>query len=319
MRIYSANSIHEEIKLHWRDLEDKCTNSERFDGQARWPSRSAKIKLAFRTMTRVVLLICAAALLPCLASAKRAAPAKVEPVIYQGVRYVAPNDDGRRAYIEAWDIQTNKKLWELTIFANRIDPKLEEDVQWVFINKLGIRGNVLIVTSERGATYQIDLKTKAITESDPAQSQALGEIVQLHDIPEPIQRAITNGSLAKNYDLFFRMNPFYLRGDFNGDGKIDVAVLVKQSSTGKLGIAIVHGGSDKITMLGAGTAIGNGGDDFAWMDTWQVYSKSAAAQQPDKTHAPHVRGDALLVGKNEAASALIYWNGKRYVWHQQGD
>src|SRR6266404_9043530 len=129
----------------------------------------------------IIIFLAVVLLLPRLSLAKRAAQAKVEPVIYQGVRYVAPNDDGRRAYIEAWDIQTNKKLWELTIFANRIDPKLEEDVQWVFINKLSIRGDVLIVTSERGATYQIDLKTKAITESDPAQSQALGEIVQLHD------------------------------------------------------------------------------------------------------------------------------------------
>ena len=46
-----------------------------------------------------------------LASVKRAAPLKVEPVIHQGVRYIAPNDDGRRAYIEASDVQTNKKLW----------------------------------------------------------------------------------------------------------------------------------------------------------------------------------------------------------------
>ena len=49
-------------------------------------------------------------LLPCLIYAKRA-PAKVEPVIYQGVRYVAPNDVGRRGYIEAWDVRNNKKLW----------------------------------------------------------------------------------------------------------------------------------------------------------------------------------------------------------------
>ena len=47
--------------------------------------------------------------------------------------------------------------------------------------------------------------------------------------------------------------------------------------------------------------------------------KAAAAQQTDKAYAPHLRGDALLLGKSEAASALIYWNGKRYVWLQQGD
>ena len=73
-------------------------------------------------------------LLPCLTSAKRVAPVKVEPAIHEGIRYVVPNDNGYRAYIEAWDVRTNKKLWDLTVFTNRIDPKLEEDVQWVFIN-----------------------------------------------------------------------------------------------------------------------------------------------------------------------------------------
>ena len=107
-----------------------------------------------------------ALLLPTLALAKRAAPAKVEPVIHQGVRYVAPNDDGRRAYVEAWDIRANKKLWDLTVFTNRIDPNLEEDVQHVFIKTLNVRDGTLIVTSERGNTYRIDLKTKAVTQSE---------------------------------------------------------------------------------------------------------------------------------------------------------
>jgi hypothetical protein len=270
-------------------------------------------------MSRSILTLFAAMLLPCLASAKRAAPAEVEPVIHEGVRYVAPHDDGRHGYIEAWDVQTNKKLWELTVFTNRIDPKLEEDVQWVFVKALSVQDGVLTVTSERGKTYQVDLKTKAITQSDLALSPALEAAAQLHEIPEAIQRAITNGSLAKGYDVSFGVHPFYLRGDFNGDGKIDAAVLVKQRSTGKIGIAIVHDSAKKVTILGAGTAIGNGGDDFQWMDIWQVYSKTRAAKDRAETKVPHVRGDALLVGKSEAASALIYWNGKRYVWFQHGD
>ena len=107
------------------------------------------------------------------------------------------------------------------------------------------------------------------------------------------------------------MNPSYLEGDFNGDGKVDVAVLVKERSTGKFGITIVHGTTGKVTILGAGIGIGNGGDDFEWMDFWQVYSKTR--------DVPWLRGDALLVEKSEATSALIYWNGKRYVWSQQRD
>jgi hypothetical protein len=270
-------------------------------------------------MTRVVLILFAVPLLPCLASAKRAAPARVEPVINEGVRYVAPNDDGRRAYIEAWDIQTNKKLWDLTIFTNRTDPKLEEDVQWVFISKLSVQDGTLMVASEHGKTYQIDLKTKAVTQSDLAGSSEPDGAAQLHDIPEAVKRAITNSPIAKDYDVSFHMNPFYLRGDFKGDGKIDLAVLVKQRSSGKLGIAIIHGGMDKVTVFGAGVGIGKGGDDFEWMDSWEVYSRGRVGRGSDETPIPHFHGEALLVGKSEAASALIYWNGKRYVWFQQGD
>src|SRR5260370_21101312 len=118
-------------------------------------------------MSRFVLIFVVVALMvPSLALAERIAPAKVEPVVHQAVRYIAPNDDGRRAYIEAWDIRTNKKLWDLKIFTNRIDPTLEEDVQWVFIKALNIRNGTLIVTSERDKIYRVDLKTKTVTESE---------------------------------------------------------------------------------------------------------------------------------------------------------
>jgi len=265
---------------------------------------------------RLTLVFCVMTLLPCLAPAKRAAPPEVEPVVHNGIRYVARNDDGRRAYIEAWDIQANRKLWELTVFTNHIDPKLEEDVQWAFINKLSVRDGTLIVTSERGDKYQIDLETKAITKSDAARSPPPDATAHPHDIPAVLNKAIMNGLLAKEYELSFRMDPFYLRGDFNGDGKIDVAALVKQRSTGKLGIAIVNGATDKVTILGAGNATGNGGDDFEWMDSWKIHSEDLVASG---TSVPKLHGDALLVSKSEAASALIYWNGKRYVWLQQGD
>jgi len=118
-------------------------------------------------MSRFVLFFVAVVLLlPSLAVAKRVAPAKVEPVVYQGVRYIAPNDDGHRAYIEARNVETNKKLWDLTIFTNRIDRTLEEDVQWVFIKALNIRDGTLVVTSERDKIYRVDLKAKTVRQSE---------------------------------------------------------------------------------------------------------------------------------------------------------
>src|SRR5436190_3702811 len=158
-------------------------------------------------MMRLALLVCAMAFLPCLAAAKRIASAKVEPVVHDGIRYVTPNNDGRRAYIEAWDVHTNKKLWDLTVFKNRIDPKLEEDVQWVFINELSLHDGTLFVQSERGNTYEIDLKTKAITQSNTERSLVPGETEHPQNVPEVIHRVITNGLLAKEYPLSLRVNP----------------------------------------------------------------------------------------------------------------
>jgi hypothetical protein len=159
-------------------------------------------------MARLILALFALVLVPCLARAKRATPENVEPVIHQGVRYVAPNDDGRRAYIEAWDVQTNKKLRGSTVFTNRIDPKLEEDVQWVFIKALSVRDGTLVVTSEGGKTYEIDIETKAVTQSDLGSSPVPDAGAQVDKIPEAIKKAMTNGSLAKDYDVSFRVNPF---------------------------------------------------------------------------------------------------------------
>jgi hypothetical protein len=39
-----------------------------------------------------------------------------------------------------------------------------------------------------------------------------------------------------------RLNPFYQRGDFDGDGRQDHAVTVRDPVSGKRGIAFIHGG-----------------------------------------------------------------------------
>ena len=272
--------------------------------------------LASRVTTRLAVMVLSTLFLSPLASAKRIVPVKIDPVVYDGIRYLAPNDEGRRGYIEAWDAGTNKKLWELTVFTNRIDPKLEEDVQWIFIKALNIQDGRLLITSEDGKIYQVDPHTKEISQSDSVPSPSLRPN---RDVPDAVKKALTNGSIGRKYELSFHMNPYYLEGDFNGDGKMDIAVLVKERSTGKLGIAIVHGTIGKVAILGSGVGIGNGGDDFEWMDSWHVYTKTRAAHAVGEPSVRHVRGDALFVEKSEAASAVIYWNGKRYVWSQQGD
>ena len=154
------------------------------------------------------------------------------------------------------------------------------------------------------------LATVAQGRQNPPQSTA---------IPESATRLFKTTGLDRQYEFSSHLKPSYLSGDFDGDGKPDIAILVKQKSSGKIGIAVCHSSTNKVLFIGAGTEVGNGGDNFDWMDIWNVTPKAKAGRKIGKAAAALLKGDALHVEKSESASALIYWNGRRYVWRQQGD
>jgi len=137
--------------------------------------------------------------------------------------------------------------------------------------------------------------------------------------PNWLKQVFSDKKLDKHYSFSYHLNPFYLRGDFDGDCKPDIAILVEEFKTGKKGIAVCHSATKQVFFLGAGTPIGNGGDDFKWMDVWSVYPEGPVGQGVGETSIPTLVGEALLVEKSESASGIIYWNGKKYQWYQQGD
>jgi len=142
---------------------------------------------------------------------------------------------------------------------------------------------------------------------------------QQYSIPEWVQKAIAQSDVAKGIVFDSRLNPFCLRGDFDGDGNIDFAVLVRQPASGKAGIVIIHRATGRVFVLGAGTRFGYGGDDFTWMDAWRVFDKGKVPQGATEERPPILRGDGLLIFKTEAASAIVWWTGVGYRWYQQGD
>src|SRR5438552_18250590 len=94
--------------------------------------------------------------------------------------------------------------------------------------------------------------------------------VTMRAVEEPPSWATTafNKKLSARYELVKRMEPSFFAGDFNGDGRSDVALLIQERTTGKVGIAILESGKNQFKILGAGQSFGNGGDDFSWMDLW---------------------------------------------------
>jgi hypothetical protein len=115
-------------------------------------------------MKKLSILLCLllAAMIASEAWAKRGAPTPVTPVVHKGVQYVAPNTNGLEGKIEARNEETGKKLWDVVIYTVKIDPSLEQDVQWVFITGLAVQDNTLLVTNDKNEQYILDLKTRKV-------------------------------------------------------------------------------------------------------------------------------------------------------------
>ena len=96
------------------------------------------------------------------ALAKRAAPAPVAPVTVGEVEYSVPVSE--MGFVVATEVKTRKELWRVRVYEVPIDPKLEADVQHVFIQSLTHESGVLIVTNERGASFTLDPATRKVTE-----------------------------------------------------------------------------------------------------------------------------------------------------------
>jgi len=141
------------------------------------------------------------------------------------------------------------------------------------------------------------------------------------NLPQSVLERFESEKFLKSYDLCGDLNPFYLRGDFDGDGIPDYAILVTNRSTKQVGIAIVRSGAKKIELFGAGGINLQKGSvkDYVTMDVWGVERKHKL--EPNHWDKPigRMMGEGIEVAKSESWAALIYWDGKQYRWFQISD
>jgi len=141
-----------------------------------------------RTVTALLVLLT----LPLPAFGKHPAPPQVEAVTSSGVRYVLPNDKGLRAYVEAWDVQTGKKLWAKTIARHYFIPPFgTECMHFEYVKTLTLQDDTLILTSDRGRTFSLDTRTKRVRRVNAKEPNKLGAGdagPRLLGIPESVAR-----------------------------------------------------------------------------------------------------------------------------------
>jgi hypothetical protein len=139
--------------------------------------------------------------------------------------------------------------------------------------------------------------------------------VSLHDA----KQLLAQRNLSQDYIVYTGITPNTLRGDFDGDSQIDVAAMIKEKKSEKIGLVILAANGENY-FAGAGHPLGNGGDDFIWLDHWSVYKKSKKVHRgAGEGKPPKLKGDVLFAEKEESASCIIYYDGSTIKWYQQGD
>jgi hypothetical protein len=135
------------------------------------------------------------------------------------------------------------------------------------------------------------------------------------DVPDSIWSVAANAGLDSVYAISLSMRiPPYIDGDFDGDGVSDAAVLVEHRMTGKLGLAIVHRGTRKVTILGAGAGAA-GPHDMDGLREWDVVHRGSVVN-PAIQESPYgaLIGDALWVALNGSAAGFYIWNGSSFAY-----
>ena len=138
--------------------------------------------------------------------------------------------------------------------------------------------------------------------------------------PATIDRCLERPNIRQLADVTKAVNPFYLRGDFDGDGKPDFAVAVKARQSGKLRVLMCMGNNRTFLLASeaGGPPFSDMQDDNYFAPTWMVYTVSEAKQigrydanEPRKL--PTIRGEVLVMWWEDGMSA-IYWDGSTFKW-----
>jgi hypothetical protein len=93
-------------------------------------------------------------------SPSRGPPKKVQPLIHNDVKFIAPLN--RLGYIEARDVKTDELLWDVKLYDIEHDPHLERDVQEIYITSIQLESGGLKVSDEFNTKYFVNLKTKEV-------------------------------------------------------------------------------------------------------------------------------------------------------------
>lgn len=130
-------------------------------------------------------------------------------------------------------------------------------------------------------------------------------------LPQAIDRCLELPNVRQRTEIVKAVNPFYLRGDFDGDGKPDYAVAVKGKQSGKLRVLMCMG-NNRAFLLGSESGerpFSDMRDDNYFAPTWMVYTVPEAKEigrydSNEPRNLPTVRGEVLAMWWEDGMAAI---------------
>ncbi len=126
-----------------------------------------------------------------------------------------------------------------------------------------------------------------------------------------------------------KLKPVFLVENFHGDGRAGHVFFVQNKSNKKFGFCVLRRGSNACTVIGAGNEFGIVGDDFKWVDKWELVPKGETWETvfnsvgevdtelgPKKVVLANV---GFRVCASESGCGVIHFKNGRYHWVHQAD
>ena len=141
-----------------------------------------------------------------------------------------------------------------------------------------------------------------------------------HILPLQVQKCLESQSIKGRVDVLFAQNPYFLRGDFDGDNRPDYAVAVRGRESKRNGVLICHGGARPM-ILGVDNSVkfSDMPDDNFISSNWDVFTKEDArtvrksSGTSGSTPSAYPKGESIAMIWEDGI-CLIYWDASRYRW-----
>jgi hypothetical protein len=142
-------------------------------------------------------------------------------------------------------------------------------------------------------------------------TQSYDRAVAMESVPPALHKMMAHSGLNDSLDIFVgQLNPFFLWGDFDNDGKQDFTLRVNPKKSSKNGRIVVLFGNGNHSFLDRDSLL-----TYPTITAWFVLPRDTEVIRvlPDDPAPPILKGDGIVISKVETSNSLVYWNGKRFV------